>query len=557
MWPFSSSCDHEDGCLAIDPDATTLSSLFTLVPFAGIFLFVNTIAVRHLFPRLNTAAERQDGEDHYLPPHAPPALRQAHAEHGSKSWARRGVAWTFGTTVGLAATLGALILAEILDVVEPRTTALALRMTVSTLLVLLVLVVPWLECRSIVSSMGWSLQRTARGKVPKVAYILHSLLFKGWLFVFWSVGSVVPEVPVRTTPQQDENWAWLDTVTRSTLERIGVIGISLMALLAGFAAVSSPWHTFSEVSSRRKRPVTDSDVSRKETGLEATNEMLLTKRHQLQVLERRAVEQAQQPGGRGGGGFMSKMIGSIRGASGDEAEMCTLRMEISGLETMEANLLSNLSSLRGRRAADERAATAAGRLLLVPSYMFSCYCLYRVIATLLTTLRRAYSPSASFASSDPINRFLGLIAKHWDPSLDQLAWARTISFALSGVILLASANSVVQTFHLFAKWCPGLLRHAHANLALAVGQVAATYVISASLLMRSQLPAEVRTAVGRGVLRSSLSPSFVDSWFEGWFLLGSALTAMGICLGRTLSGPRWGDDELDEYAMEEMGAKRM
>lgn len=228
-----------------------------------------------------------------------------------------------------------------------------------------------------------------------------------------------------------------------------------------------------------------------------------------------------------------------------------LRIEIAGLETMEANLASGLSLLKSHRAASARAGTIVGRLFLVPSYLFSFYCLYRIVATSLTTLRRASSPSTSFASSDPINRFLSLLARHWDPKLDQLAWARLISFALSGVILLASANSVVQTFHLFAKWTPGLLRQAQANLALVVGQIAATYVISSSLLLRSQLPTALGSAVG-SVLRGALSPGFVDGWFEGWFLLGSLGTAIGIWVGRKLSG----DEEWDDFGMEEMGAKR-
>ena len=559
MWPFS-SCDL-DACEATDPNAVTLGSLLALVPFAAIFLAVNVLVVRHVFPRLSDAASsRQDGEDHYLPPHAPAALRQAHAEHGARSWARRGVAWTFGTTVGLAATLGSLLLAEILEVVEPRARALALRVTEPTLLFLLIVLVPWLECRSVVSAAGWSFQRTAKGTLPRMAWSVQLVLFLGWLLAFWSVGVAMPVVSPRTVP--GEKFSLIDTLTRECLERIGVVGISLMALLAGFASVSSPYYTFGEASARRRKPVTEAAVARKQTGLEATNEMLLTKRHRLQMLERRATE--GQSSSRGSSGIVGKMIGSIRGVSGEEAEMRALRVEISGLETMEANLASNLSLLRSRRTAAERAASATGRLLLVPSYVFSCYCVYRILATTLTTLRRAYSPSASFASSDPINRFLGLLARHWDPKLDQLGWARTISFALSGVMLAASASSVLQTFQLFARWTPGLLRHARANLALMVGQVAATYVISASLLLWGHLPAEVRTAVGRDVLHSSvLSPAFVDGWFEGWFLLGSAVTALGIWLGRTFGGGGggpggWVDDDWDDYAMEEMGggAKR-
>ncbi|PTB54307.1 hypothetical protein M431DRAFT_86390 [Trichoderma harzianum CBS 226.95] len=549
MWPFSSSSCDQDACVPPSPHAVTAAALLSALPFAAVFIAANAVAVRLIFPKLSRAAQddARDGDDHVLPAHAPAALRQVHAEHGTKSWRRRGAAWAFGTTVGLAATLGALIMAEIVEAVDPAARNLALRVTVPALLFMLVVLIPWLECRSLVSSAGWSFQRTAKGKLPRVALGLQAVLFGGWLFIFWSMGSVVPRAEILL--RWNSRGIMGEDLTRACLERIGVVGISLMALLSGFASVSAPWHTFGR-SDVRRRPLTEADVNRKQTGLDATSEMLATKRHRLQYLERKISQEASK---RGKTGLVGMVMGSIRGATGEEAEIQTLKMEIVGLEAMEANLSSNLVLMKNQRAASARASTTMGRILLVPSYIFSAYCVYRILATSLTTLRRASSPSASFASSDPINRFLGLLARHWDPKLDQMAWARIISFALSGVILVASANSAIQTFHLFAKWTPGLLRHAQANLALAVGQVAATYVISASLLLRSQLPSEARSAVG-GVLRGALTPAFVDGWFEGWFLLGSVVTGVGIFVGGKISAI--GEADWDDYGMEEMGAKR-
>ncbi|KAL6850783.1 hypothetical protein ACO1O0_007909 [Amphichorda felina] len=561
MWPFSGcSSSPDEGCTAPDPNAITASVLVSLVPFAGILVLAHILATRQLFPRLSrTHNDARDGEGHVLPHHAPEALRQAHAEHGAKSSGRRLAAAVFGVTIGLAATLGALILAEILGVVDPRARGLGLWWTVRLLLLMVVVVVPWMECRSLVTAAGWNFQRSARGKAPRVAWGIQMALFGVWVFVFWCVGRAVPAgVAARTMSssrgKQGEDGLG-ETLLRACLERVGVVGISLMALLAGFASVSSPWYTFGDASARRRRPVTEADVNRKQAGLDATNEMLVTKRHRLQMLERKSSEPSQ---GASNSGFMGKMMGSIRGISGDEAEMRALRVEITGLETMEANLSSNLSLIKGHRDAAARASTPIGRLLLVPSYIFSCYCVYRILATMLTTLRRLSSPSSSsFSSSDPINRFLGLLARHWDPKLDQLAWARTISFALSGVMLILSANSVVQTAHLFSRWAPPFLhRHAQASVALAAGQVAATYVISSTLLLRSHLPGEVSNTVSGALVRGAplMSPAFADGWFEGWFLVGAGVTAVGVWVSRSLAGT--GDDFVDDYGMEEMGAKR-
>ncbi|KAK4137224.1 hypothetical protein BT67DRAFT_438478 [Trichocladium antarcticum] len=239
--------------------------------------------------------------------------------------------------------------------------------------------------------------------------------------------------------------------------------------------------------------------------------------------------------------------------SGEAAEIKALQVEISGLETMESNLAASLSLLRSQKAAHSGDGTIRGRLVDILRYAFASYCVYRILATTLTTLRRMYYPAAAFSASDPISRVLGLLARHWDPKLDQLAWARTISFLLSGVILAASANSVLQTFRLFAKWMPGVFRQAQANLALLVGQIAATYVISTALLLRSSLPREVGRSVG-DALESALEPGFVDRWFEGWFLLASAGTAAGIWVGRKVGGGDW--DDWDDFAGEEMGQKR-
>ncbi|KAK2035076.1 hypothetical protein LX32DRAFT_633609 [Colletotrichum zoysiae] len=537
---FSSSCD-ESACAAVDPNApSTAGLIFSLLPFIATFAAVAAVANQKIFPKLARVHDAHDGEDHYLPSHAPPSLRQAHAEHGQKSPRRRVAAVVFSTTIALATVLGELILSEISDLVSRRAREVGLRFTVPTLLVLLVGIIPFLEIQSVISGLGWKFQRNSRGKIPQFAWGVLLLAFSGWLFAFWSLGSLVG---------LDKTTTAGGGILRACLERIGVIGISLMAMLSGFAAVSSPWHTLGAASERRRRPVTEADISRKAAGLDATNEMLLTKRHRLQALERKASE--AQAASSSSGGFMGKMMGAVRGMSGDEAEMRALRLEIAGLETMEANLGSSLGMMRSRQAADARAATPLGKLLAVPHYIFSLYCLYRILATTLAMLRRTYYPSSSFSSSDPINRFLGLLARHWDPKLDQMAWARQISFLLSGVILAASANSVLQTFHLFSKWLPGLLYQAQANLALLIGQIAAVYVISAALLLRSNLPREMGSAVG-DALEGALEPRFVDWWFEGWFLMSCAVTGLGVWISR-----KFGREDWDEYGTEEMGAKRM
>jgi hypothetical protein len=569
--------------------ASTLGTAFSLTPFLATFAIVFAVTAQRIFPHLARVNDSNDGEDHYLPASAPPALQAAHVAHGAKSLRRRIAAATFATTVALATVLAELILAEVSGLVSHSARALALRVTVPTLLFLLVVLIPFLELQSIVaSSFGVPFRRTSRGRIPRMAWMLQLLAFGGWLFIFWSLGRAVPVsdegdgiiIEKDGSRTFDSTAATIGRVaasggsmaaqlmggggglSRACLERIGVIGISMMALLSGFASISSPWQTFADRRAYRRRPVTDADIARKEAGLDAATEMLASKRHRLHSLQRKLAMMAEKEAAAGQArGMVGKMFGSLKGLAGsgggEAAEIRSLELEISGLETMEMTLSSSLSNLRNRKAAHARDGTPIGRLLAVPSYAFSVYCIYRVLATTLTTLRRAYYPAASFSSSDPINRFLALIAKHWDPKLDQIAWARQISFLLSGVILAASANSALQTFRLFAKWTPGLLYQAQANLALLIGQISATFVISAAMLLRNSLPKEVGRSVG-DALESALEPGFVDRWFEGWFLLASVATAIGIWVGRRIAGPGGiaEYDDWDDFAGEEMGQKR-
>jgi len=222
---------------------------------------------------------------------------------------------------------------------------------------------------------------------------------------------------------------------------------------------------------------------------------------------------------------------------------------------MSMSLNSSLSMLQSRRIAARAASTPLGRFWIIPSYGFAIYCLYRILAASLTTVRRWWSVEATFSDTDPINRFLGWLAKHWDPHLDQAAWSRQISFALSGVILLASINSVIQTFNLFAKWMPGLIYQAQANMALLIAQISATYVISSALLLRSNLPREVGTVISEA-LGSPLEASFVDKWFESWFLFAVVITSMGIFVGKKLGGSSGDWDDWEDYGDMEMGQKR-
>lgn len=542
MLPSNKCVDNDGGDACLVPGfhqqstASLATVVFSSIPLIITFVLVTLVVYHKLFPIVAGLQNSKEGEEHYLPSSAPDFLRQRHEEQGAKSGRRRVVAIAFSTTIALAAVLAELILCEISNTLNPAARALALKATVPTLLFLLIILVPFLELQSIVSGSGWSFQRGANGKFPRTAWALQLVGFTMWIAGFWWLGKGIPGTYIHKMASQPGKG-----LSEASLERVGVIGISLMALLSGFAAVTNPWQTFGT----KTRPVTEADVARKQAGLDATNDMLAAKRSRLRALQRKAKDTPPE-------GFMTKVLGSIRG-SPETQEIKGLELEINGLSSMALSLSTSLSVLQNRLAFSQRASSPLGKLFLTPAaYGFSIYCVYRILTTTLSTIKRAFfpSPDSTFTSSttDPINRILSLLAKHWDPSLDQLAWSRQISFLLSGVILLASFNSVLQTFHMITRLSPSLLYHAQTNLALIVAQICAMYVISSALLLRSNLPSEMKSVVSEA-LGSPLEPGFVERWFDGWFMVAGVGTAVGIWLGRQMGlGRDW--DEWEEGDLE-------
>lgn len=550
----------EDDCDACKPaysarDLGSISNgtlLWSSLPFTITWLIAAFLAWHRLFPILGGDALGKPASKDSLPQHnREPSGKSigrgsAVAYSVKRMSSQKFAALVFATSMGLSAVLVELLLCEISDSLHPAARGLALKVTLSSLLVLSIIVTPALELHGLAKTVLGSPADGASTKRPTGSLVrigFEAAMFAAWLLVFW----YIPQASVlRTTLHSVETGGHADdghAFSEACLERIGIIGISLMASLAGFAAVSSLWQTFGV----RHRPVRETDISRKEAGLVATDEMLSVKQSRLRALQRKIEETApsQQDSG-----FMSRMIGNFRGSS-EAQEQRSLQVEISGLETMRYTLSASLSTMRTRFAEQQRSRTKSGKLLSLFNTVFSLYCAYRIFATSLSTLRRWWQPSTTFATSDPINNVLALLTTHWDSNLDRAAWSRQISFLLSGIMLLASFNAVLQTFRLFARFAPNLLQQAQTSLPLIISQIAGTYVISSALLLRSNLPAEVSSVISEA-LGAPLQPKFVEGWFESWFLVAVGLTATGILIGRKVGSA---DEEWDDLEGVEMGKR--
>lgn len=490
-----------------------LSSSLFIVTFCLIFFTV----LQRLFPVLCGAGAR-------------------HLSHLENRTRKRIAALTFSTTLGATGVLAELILCEVSEWGDVTSRRLGFPIVVGVLLVCLVVITPLLELHSLVGGSGIGSWRRQ--------YVIMAELaaFAGWLWVFWSLGD---RLPIRRADHII--WGTSRTLMEECLARVGVIGVSLMALLSGFGCVSSPWHNFTT----KPRPVTDIDVSRAQAGLAAATEMLDEKRKRLRILEIKIQDKKSSQEG-----FMSKVFSAVRGDA-DLQEHSILLSEIDGLETMRTSLSAEFTELQRRLTVQQRSKSVLGRLILTISYGFSVYCLYRIFATSLAHVPFLHRSRSSFSQSDPINNVVALLAQHWDPHLDRAAWSRMIGFAFSGVIIIGSLGSVMTTLNMLSRAAPGVIGHAskgdNPNFALFVSQISAVYMLASALLLRSNLPSHMSFVIS-DALGAPLDPAFVDRWFDGLFLGAASLTIIAMVVGRKSGW--WGvrkDDAFDDLMDVEAG----
>lgn len=227
-----------------------MKTIISALPFLLTFLVVALGVSQKLFPILSGHTDRKAHHSDVRIPGAT-ARERSSLFKSLRFNARSLSAIIFSVNMGLSAVLAELIFCEITRTGNRATRTLALKLTLPSLLFLLVVATPALEIHSVVSGAGL---RTggAQGGQRKAAWILEACGLAAWLAAFWYLGS-----GLLGTYLHEKSYVHDHTFSEGCLERIGVIGISMMASLTGFAAVSSLWQTFGV----KHRPVSTLSLS--------------------------------------------------------------------------------------------------------------------------------------------------------------------------------------------------------------------------------------------------------------------------------------------------------
>ncbi|XP_067674623.1 Golgi pH regulator A-like [Haliotis asinina] len=398
----------------------------------------------------------------------------------------------FSVTFALSCTMFELIIFEILGVLDSSSRFFHWKLGLYAILTMLIAVLPFYIAYFIISNIRLVPQK----RHIRVLFTVGS--WCGFCYLFWKIGDPFPILSPRHGIFSIEQ----------CIGRVGVIGVTLMALLSGFGAVNYPYtsmHYF-------VRHVTETDIQSIEKRLLQTLDIIIMKKKRIALAERENLRQASISKSSGGLWGMLKNVTS--GSSNENVNL--LKQETSAMEELSRQLFLETCDLNDAVQRREYSKTFKGRYFNVLGYVFTVYCVWKIfMATINIIFDRV-------GKVDPITKGFDIAVNYFGINVDVKFWSQQISFFLVGIIIVTSIRGLLITL---TKFFYAIASSKSSNvIVLCLAQIMGMYFVSSVLLMRMNMPLEYRSIITE--VLGELQFSFYHRWFDVIFLV-SALSSIG------------------------------